>query len=165
MFLMIKPRSRGGEKVPRWPTKPTPSRTPSWEGVRLGGRFGPTCKPVSDYLTTWIINLFHSPQIFDFTQDEPLAYALGVMKVHQKGMRFLGKSLISEPGHRMGTRRPFFASGSTSPSTAVCWFTRSNFVVENQIVLELTALTGLGKGHLPQAKNYTLSYDLPGGCG
>lgn len=40
---------------------------------------------------------------------------------------------------------------------------RANFVVENQLVLELKALTELENVHLAQAKNYTVAYDFPKG--
>ncbi|MGA7935694.1 MAG: GxxExxY protein [Kovacikia sp.] len=38
---------------------------------------------------------------------------------------------------------------------------RADFVVENQIVVELKALVQLEDVHLAQAKNYTVAYDFP----
>jgi GxxExxY protein len=38
---------------------------------------------------------------------------------------------------------------------------RADFVVENQIVVELKALVRLEDVHLAQAKNYTVAYDFP----
>ena len=38
---------------------------------------------------------------------------------------------------------------------------RADFVVENQVVVELKALVQLEDVHLAQAKNYTVAYDLP----
>lgn len=38
---------------------------------------------------------------------------------------------------------------------------RADFVVENKIIIELKALINLEDGHLAQAKNYLVAYDLP----
>jgi GxxExxY protein len=38
---------------------------------------------------------------------------------------------------------------------------RADFVVENQVVVELKALVQLEDAHLAQAKNYTVTYDFP----
>jgi GxxExxY protein len=38
---------------------------------------------------------------------------------------------------------------------------RADFVVENQVVVELKALVHLEDVHLAQAKNYTVAYDFP----
>jgi GxxExxY protein len=38
---------------------------------------------------------------------------------------------------------------------------RADFVVENQIILELKALINLEDVHLAQAKNYVVAYDFP----
>jgi GxxExxY protein len=38
---------------------------------------------------------------------------------------------------------------------------RADFVVENQVVVELKALVQLEDVHLVQANNYTVAYDLP----
>jgi GxxExxY protein len=38
---------------------------------------------------------------------------------------------------------------------------RADFVVENQIVVELKAVVQLEDVHLAQAKNYTVAYDFP----
>jgi GxxExxY protein len=38
---------------------------------------------------------------------------------------------------------------------------RADFVVENQIVVELKAMVKLEDVHLAQAKNYTVAYDFP----
>jgi GxxExxY protein len=38
---------------------------------------------------------------------------------------------------------------------------RADFMVENQIVVELKALVQLEDVHLAQAKNYTVAYDFP----
>ena len=38
---------------------------------------------------------------------------------------------------------------------------RADFVVENQVVVELKALVQLEDVHLAQAKNYTVAYDFP----
>ena len=40
---------------------------------------------------------------------------------------------------------------------------RADFVVENQIIVELKALISLEDVHLAQAKNYTVAYDFPVG--
>ncbi len=40
---------------------------------------------------------------------------------------------------------------------------RADFVVENQVVVEIKALTNLEKVHLAQAKNYVIAYDFPTG--
>jgi GxxExxY protein len=40
---------------------------------------------------------------------------------------------------------------------------RADFIVENNIVVELKALTNLEDVHLAQAKNYLVAYDLPVG--
>jgi GxxExxY protein len=38
---------------------------------------------------------------------------------------------------------------------------RADFVVENQVVVELKALVQLEDAHLAQAKNYTVAYNFP----
>jgi GxxExxY protein len=38
---------------------------------------------------------------------------------------------------------------------------RADFVVENQVVVELKAVVQLEDVHLAQAKNYTVAYDFP----
>ncbi len=38
---------------------------------------------------------------------------------------------------------------------------RADFVVENQVIVELKALINLEDVHLAQAKNYVVAYDLP----
>lgn len=38
---------------------------------------------------------------------------------------------------------------------------RADFVVENQVVVELKAMVALEDAHLAQAKNYTVVYDFP----
>ena len=38
---------------------------------------------------------------------------------------------------------------------------RADFVLENQVVVEIKALTNLEKVHLAQAKNYVIAYDFP----
>ena len=38
---------------------------------------------------------------------------------------------------------------------------RSDFVVENQVIVELKALINLEDVHLAQAKNYVVAYDFP----
>jgi GxxExxY protein len=38
---------------------------------------------------------------------------------------------------------------------------RADFVVENQIIVELKAIIGLEPVHLAQAKNYVVAYDFP----
>lgn len=38
---------------------------------------------------------------------------------------------------------------------------RADFVVENQVVVELKALVQLEDAHLAQAKNYTVAYGFP----
>lgn len=38
---------------------------------------------------------------------------------------------------------------------------RADFIVENQVVVELKALIALEDVHLAQAKNYTVAYDFP----
>lgn len=40
---------------------------------------------------------------------------------------------------------------------------RADFVIENQIIVELKALINLEDVHLAQAKNYTVAYDFPVG--
>ena len=40
---------------------------------------------------------------------------------------------------------------------------RADFIVENNIVLELKALISLEDIHLAQAKNYTVAYNIPVG--
>jgi len=40
---------------------------------------------------------------------------------------------------------------------------RADFVVENQIVVEIKALANLEDVHLAQAKNYVVAYDFPRG--
>ena len=40
---------------------------------------------------------------------------------------------------------------------------RADFVVENTVIVELKARRKLKKGHLAQAKNYTVAYDFPKG--
>ena len=45
-------------------------------------------------------------------------------------------------GHRVGTRR-------------------ADFIVENQVVVELKAVFNLEDAHLVQAKNYTVAYNYP----
>lgn len=40
---------------------------------------------------------------------------------------------------------------------------RADFVVEDQVVVELKALVQLEDVHLAQAKNYTVAYDFPKG--
>ncbi|MEM9848325.1 MAG: GxxExxY protein [Bacteroidota bacterium] len=40
---------------------------------------------------------------------------------------------------------------------------RADFVVENQVVVELKALIKLEDVHIAQAKNYTVAYDFPKG--
>ncbi len=40
---------------------------------------------------------------------------------------------------------------------------RADFVVENQIIVELKALINLEDVHLAQAKNFVVAYDLPVG--
>ena len=40
---------------------------------------------------------------------------------------------------------------------------RADFVVENQVIVELKALTNLEDVHLAQAKNYVVAYDKPVG--
>lgn len=40
---------------------------------------------------------------------------------------------------------------------------RADFVVENQVVVELKALVALEDVHLAQAKNYVVAYDFPRG--
>jgi GxxExxY protein len=40
---------------------------------------------------------------------------------------------------------------------------RADFVVENQVVVELKALTALEDVHLAQAKNYVVAYNFPKG--
>ena len=40
---------------------------------------------------------------------------------------------------------------------------RADFVVENQIVVEIKALVKLEDVHIAQAKNYTVAYDFPKG--
>ena len=40
---------------------------------------------------------------------------------------------------------------------------RADFVVENQVVVELKALVALEDVHLAQAKNYVVAYDFPKG--
>ena len=40
---------------------------------------------------------------------------------------------------------------------------RADFVVENQIVVEIKAVVNLEDVHLAQAKNYTVAYDFPKG--
>jgi GxxExxY protein len=40
---------------------------------------------------------------------------------------------------------------------------RADFVVENQVVVELKALVKLEDAHIAQAKNYTVAYDFPKG--
>lgn len=38
---------------------------------------------------------------------------------------------------------------------------RADFVIENQVIVELKALVNLEDVHLAQAKNYVVSYDFP----
>ena len=38
---------------------------------------------------------------------------------------------------------------------------RADFIVENQIIVELKSLINLGDVHLAQAKNYVVAYDFP----
>jgi GxxExxY protein len=38
---------------------------------------------------------------------------------------------------------------------------RADFVVENQVIVELKALTNLESVHLAQAKNYVVAYNFP----
>ena len=40
---------------------------------------------------------------------------------------------------------------------------RADFVVEDQVVLEIKALVALEDSHIAQAKNYTVAYDFPKG--
>jgi GxxExxY protein len=40
---------------------------------------------------------------------------------------------------------------------------RADFVVENQIIVELKAMVNLEDVHIAQAKNYTVAYDFPKG--
>ncbi|NDK55540.1 GxxExxY protein [Pontibacter fetidus] len=40
---------------------------------------------------------------------------------------------------------------------------RADFIVENNIVVELKALTDLEDVHISQAKNYVVAYNLPSG--
>jgi len=40
---------------------------------------------------------------------------------------------------------------------------RADFVVENQLILELKAMVNLEDVHIAQAKNYTVAYDFPKG--
>jgi len=40
---------------------------------------------------------------------------------------------------------------------------RADFVIENQVTLEIKALTHLEDVHLAQAKNYVVAYDFPKG--
>jgi GxxExxY protein len=40
---------------------------------------------------------------------------------------------------------------------------RADFIVENQVIVELKALIELEDVHLAQAKNYTVAYDFPVG--
>lgn len=40
---------------------------------------------------------------------------------------------------------------------------RADFVIENQVVVEIKALVNLEDVHLAQAKNYTVAYDFPKG--
>ena len=40
---------------------------------------------------------------------------------------------------------------------------RADFVVENQVIVEIKALTKLENVHLAQAKNYVIAYDFPKG--
>lgn len=40
---------------------------------------------------------------------------------------------------------------------------RADFVVENQVIVELKALINLQDVHLAQAKNYVVAYDFPKG--
>ncbi|KYG81791.1 GxxExxY protein [Roseivirga echinicomitans] len=40
---------------------------------------------------------------------------------------------------------------------------RADFIVEDQVVVELKALVRLEDAHLAQAKNYTVAYDFPKG--
>jgi len=40
---------------------------------------------------------------------------------------------------------------------------RADFVVENQVCIEIKALTNLEDVHLAQAKNYVVAYDFPKG--
>lgn len=40
---------------------------------------------------------------------------------------------------------------------------RADFVVENQLVVEIKAVVNLEDVHLAQAKNYTVAYDFPRG--
>jgi GxxExxY protein len=40
---------------------------------------------------------------------------------------------------------------------------RADFVVENQVIVELKALVNLEDVHLAQAKNYVVAYDFPVG--
>ena len=40
---------------------------------------------------------------------------------------------------------------------------RADFVVENQVVVEIKALVNLENVHIAQAKNYTVAYDFPKG--
>ena len=40
---------------------------------------------------------------------------------------------------------------------------RADFIVENQLVVELKALVNLEDVHLAQAKNYVVAYDFPKG--
>lgn len=38
---------------------------------------------------------------------------------------------------------------------------RADFVVDNQVVVEIKALVGIEDVHIAQAKNYTVAYDFP----
>ena len=40
---------------------------------------------------------------------------------------------------------------------------RADFIVENQVIVELKALDNLENVHIVQAKNYTVAYDFPKG--
>ena len=40
---------------------------------------------------------------------------------------------------------------------------RADFVVENQVIVEIKALTELGKVHIAQAKNYVVAYNFSRG--
>jgi len=40
---------------------------------------------------------------------------------------------------------------------------RADFVVENQVVIEIKAVTNLEDVHIAQAKNYVIAYDFPRG--
>lgn len=164
-------RSRSGPKRQKPQQKrgnrPAPTATnfgtDEKAGCRDGGDFGKHCKPhcLNQDLQDKLINKIKSMTIDEIT------YKINgcAMKVHNTlGNGFqevIYQRCLAIELERAGLSFNRELEQTIYYENIVVGTRRADFVVENQIIVELKALINLEDVHLAQAKNYVVAYDFP----